>query len=171
MPGRLWAVKTTSSLLLPGHIRQRPPAEHVACWSCRGGSLPFTEFGAATGKASWRKSDTPSVQAPRQITPSAPAAGHQGCCHRRNEHHNHRARPELQVHRGRANNVTEEHQHRRDEEHDLGDAAPSPIFTLKSIRFLPAAENPGAISAAPPTSAKTMKPTNAGVIPNATAAC
>ena len=27
--------------LLPGHIRQRPPAEHVACWSCRGGSLPF----------------------------------------------------------------------------------------------------------------------------------
>jgi len=34
-------------------------------------SLAFTEFEAATGKASWQKSDTPSLQAPRQTTLSA----------------------------------------------------------------------------------------------------
>src|SRR5438477_4569192 len=34
-------------------------------------SLAFTEFEAATGKASWQKSDTPSLQAPPQTTLSA----------------------------------------------------------------------------------------------------
>ena len=43
--------------------------------------------------------------------------------------------------------------------------------TLRSSRFLRAPENAEAISAAPPTSATTIKPTNAGVIPNVTAAC
>src|ERR1700745_1940608 len=43
--------------------------------------------------------------------------------------------------------------------------------TLRSSRFLRAPENAEPISAAPPTSDTTMKPTNAGVIPNATAAC
>src|SRR5436190_7130026 len=42
--------------------------------------------------------------------------------------------------------------------------------TLRSSRFLRAPENAEAISAAPPTSATTMKPTNAGVIPKASAA-
>ena len=42
--------------------------------------------------------------------------------------------------------------------------------TLKSSRFLRAPENAEAISAAPPTSATTMKPTNAGLIPNVSAA-
>ncbi len=43
--------------------------------------------------------------------------------------------------------------------------------TLRSSRFLRAPENADAISAAPPTSATTMNPTKAGVIPNASAAC
>jgi hypothetical protein len=43
--------------------------------------------------------------------------------------------------------------------------------TLRSSRFLRAPENAEAISAAPPTSATTMNPTKAGVIPNASAAC
>ena len=43
--------------------------------------------------------------------------------------------------------------------------------TLRSSRFLRAPENAETISAAPPTSATTMKPTNAGVIPNVSAAC
>src|SRR6516225_5730833 len=43
--------------------------------------------------------------------------------------------------------------------------------TLKSRRFLRAPENDEPISAAPPTNATTMKPTNAGVLPNASAAC
>jgi hypothetical protein len=35
--GRLRAVKATSLLRPIGHIRHRPTAEHVACWSGRGG--------------------------------------------------------------------------------------------------------------------------------------
>jgi hypothetical protein len=43
--------------------------------------------------------------------------------------------------------------------------------TLRSSRSLHAPEKAEVISAAPPTSATTMNPTNAGVIPNAAAAC
>src|SRR5215472_5091488 len=44
------------------------------------------------------------------------------------------------------------------------------MLTLRSSRFLRAAENATAISAAAPTSATTMKPTNAWLIPNVSAA-
>src|SRR5262249_43165467 len=43
--------------------------------------------------------------------------------------------------------------------------------TLKSSRFLRAADNAEANSAAPPTSATIMKPTKAGESPRAVAAC
>src|SRR6185369_2027160 len=44
-------------------------------------------------------------------------------------------------------------------------ALPNDMLTLRSRWFLRAAEKAAAISAAAPTSATTMKPTKAGVIP------
>ena len=44
------------------------------------------------------------------------------------------------------------------------------MLTLRSSRFLRAAENAAAISAAAPTSATTMKPTKAGLMPKDLAA-
>src|SRR5215470_17462348 len=46
------------------------------------------------------------------------------------------------------------------------EALPSAIPTLRSSRSFRAAENATAISAAPPTSATTIKPTNAWLLPN-----
>ena len=42
---------------------------------------------------------------------------------RGDEHHHHRARPELQIHRRRPDDIAQQHQHRRDEQRDLRRAA------------------------------------------------
>ena len=51
----------------------------------------------------------------------------------------------------------------------IREALPTAMPTLRSNRFLRAPENAEAIFAVAPTSATTMNPTNAGVIPNVTA--
>jgi hypothetical protein len=83
-----------------------------------------------------------------------------GACNERrykcgNKDHNHRAGPELQVHRRQPDKIAEKDEYRRDEQSGLGSAAAA-IPTLRSRRFLRAAENATAISAAPPTSATTI---------------
>src|SRR5438270_10382299 len=71
----------------------------------------------------------------------------------------------LQVHWFGPDGVAQEHKHRCNEQ---GDSA---MLTLISRRFLRAAENATAISAAAPTRATMMNPTKAGLIPSIAAAC
>jgi hypothetical protein len=98
----------------------------------------------------------------------APAVGHQGRGHGGDKHHYHRARPELQTHRCWADAVTEQYQHRGDEERfgmrsqaRCPRSGPADFYAhRKTPRPFPPRRLP-----------TTMNPTNAGVIPKATAAC
>ena len=47
-------------------------------------------------------------------------AGNQCCCHSCDQHHYHGAGPELQIHRLRAEEITEQYEHRGHKEGDLG---------------------------------------------------
>src|SRR5947207_125428 len=164
------------ALLSKVNSRARPTACTPTVAATRKQAIAIFQTMAADSRRSGRqkikchREDKVDHQHRHPYKPSrSPADGNQRRSHRGDEYHEHCARPELQIHRSRAHSITDQNQHRPDEARDLVALAKA-ITTLRSNRFLRAPENAEAISAAPPTSATMMKPTKAGVIPNAFAA-
>lgn len=91
-------------------------------------------------------------------------AGDQRCCHGCDQHHYHCARPELQIHWLGTKKITEQYQHRGYRQGDLRGTSQRDSYAQVQTVLTP--ENDEPISAAPPTNATIMKPTNAGVMPN-----